>query len=321
MSKEGTITQFQTKRILLLVIPVLVTGLLWCYARFFPTTNMTGYALQTIFLSAPPYILLLFPFHTIRLFWKSHRYYTLWSFVLWFGVGIPDPGRGVGERSILVANVNAFSGHEKRLQKELLELGDPFVIQIERRIQSIPGLKRIGFDKTNPLLRTSHYSEVYCAESCQADVTEQIGSKSISMPIALLRLDDGICIVGIHAPPPLPIDPTGMKPYLDYLSVYISQGVIAKDWLVCQKEDRVVLMGDLNAVPYSQPYRRLLELGLRDVRSNSGVWGATWPMKDFYSPIPVFRLDQILVGKDILLTGWESVSISNSDHKGLRIWL
>lgn len=240
---------------------------------------------------------------------------------MWFGVGIPDPGIGEGERSILVANVNAFAGHEALLQKELVDFGDPYVIQIERRIQSIPGMNRIGFDNKNTLLRTSHYSEVYCLEDCQADVTEQIGSKTISMPIALLRLEDGICVVGIHAPPPLPIDSTGMKPYLDYLSDYISKGSIVKDWLVCKENDRVVLMGDLNAVPNSRPYRRLMNMGLRDVRSSSGIWGATWPMEDFFSPIPVFRLDQIMVGKDVSLTGWESVPISNSDHRGLRIWL
>ena len=248
------------------------------------------------------------------------RWHTLWAFLLWGGMGIPDVGPGTGERTILVANVNAFSGQEELLQKELAAGGDDFIMQIERRTQSIPNMKRVGHDQKNTDLRISHYSEVYCAEDCQAAVTGQIGSETMAMPIALLHLDDGICVVGIHAPPPLPVDPTGMKPYLDYLAARISAGLLIDDWLVCHKEDRVLLMGDLNAVPHSLPYRRLLDMGLVDVRRRSGVFGATWPMQDFYSPIPVFRLDHIMASEALKIGGWESVSISNSDHRGLRVW-
>ena len=320
MSDDANITQFGTRRVLVWGFPLLLIVVFWCYARFFPTTNMTGYALQAIFLSAPPYFCLVFPVYTILLWRKTLRYHTLWICIFWVGVGVPDHGPGIGKRSILVANVNAFSGHEELLQKELSTGGDPFVMQIERRVQSIPNMKRVGHDEKNVNLRISHYSEVHCSNDCQASVTDQIGSDTMSMPVALLHLDEGICIVGIHAPPPLPVDSTGMKPYLDYLAMYISAGRIAKDWMVCRKGDHVLLMGDLNAVPYSNPYRRLLDMGLVDVRRKSGVWGATWPMEGFYSPIPVFRLDHVMVGNGVQVTGWETVSISNSDHRALRVW-
>ena len=321
MSDDANITQFGIRRILVWLFPPFLCGILWIYARNFPTTNMTGYALQAIFLSLPSYLCLVFPIYTIMIWRESLGFYTMLSFVFWIGVGVPDPGKGVGDRSVLVANVNAFSGEEELLQKELSQYGDPFVIQIERRIQSIPKMKRVGFDSENKDLRISHYSEVYCTNDCQAAVTDQIGSDTMAMPIALLHLEDNICVVGIHAPPPLPIDPSGMKPYLDYLSEHIVDGVVAKDWMVCRKEDRVLLMGDLNAVPDSVPYLRLLDMGLMDVRRKSGIWGATWPMEDFYSPIPVFRLDHIMVGGGLHVTGWESIPISNSDHRGLRVWL
>ena len=320
MSDDATITQFGTRRILVWLFPLFLVGILWGYARFFPTTDMTGYALQSIFLSLPPYFCLIFPFYTVLLWRKKMRWHTLWAFLFWGGVGIPDVGPGTGERTILVANVNAFSGHEELLQKELAAGGDDFVMQIERRTQSIPSMKRVGHDQKNTDLRISHYSEVYCAEDCQAAVTDQIGSKTMAMPIALLHLDDGICAIGIHAPPPLPVDPTGMKPYLDYLSAHISAGLVIDDWLVCHKGDRVLLMGDLNAVPHSLPYRRLLDMGLVDVRRKSGIFGATWPMQDFYSPIPVFRLDHIMASEELEIRGWESIAVSNSDHRGLRVW-
>ena len=80
-------------------------------------------------------------------------------------------------------------------------------------------------------------------------------------------------------------------------------------------------MGDLNAVAGSQPYERLLSMGLRDVRADTGIWGATWPIEGFYSPIPVFRLDHIMVGEGVNVNGWRSIRISNSDHLGLQVWI
>ena len=57
-----------------------------------------------------------------------------------------------------------------------------------------------------------------------------------------------------------------------------------------------------------------------DVRRRSGIFGATWPMQDFYSPIPVFRLDHIMASEELEIRGWESIAVSNSDHRGLRVW-
>ena len=182
-------------------------------------------------------------------------------------------------------------------------------------------MKQAAFDQERAHIRPSHLSVVFCKEQCQAAVTDQIGSQSMAMPIALVRLSQGICVVGIHAPPPLPVDATGMKPYISYLKSHIRSGKVSQRWKVCHRGDDVVLMGDLNAVQNSQPYRELLSLGLKDVRSQSGIWGATWPVRDFYLPVPVFRLDHILIGDGIQPKSWGSFSIAGSDHRGLEIRL
>ena len=320
MNNEANITQFLLQRCFYWLFPFVFFFFLWLFARFFFIDSMLGYAVQAIVLSAPPYLFLVFPFYTFICWWKHYRLWTMLSCLCWFGVGNFDV-EGVGKATILVANVNAFSGHEESLGATLASFGTPYVIQIEQRITSIPGMKRVGYDAQNMNLRMSHYSDVYCLEECSATVTGQMGSSTMAMPVALLRIPDNICVVAIHAPPPLPVDATGMKPYLAYLAEHIAHGRIAKDWLSCQKNDKVVLMGDLNAVPNSFPYHFLLSMGLRDVRGSSGLWGTTWPMQDFYLPIPVFRLDHIFVGEGVEPKGWKTVSIPDSDHKGLLIWL
>ncbi len=84
-------------------------------------------------------------------------------------------------------------------------------------------------------------------------------------------------MISIHAPPPVPVSSSGMRPYIEHVAKYISNGRIKADWEVCEKGDNAVIIGDMNAVPSSWPYRTLLDTGLHDLRRFSGVWGATWP--------------------------------------------
>ena len=242
------------------------------------------------------------------------------SLLALFWIGTPDPGVGSG-MLISVINVNAFSDEENLLQQELQQLNSDVLVEIERRTLEVPLMHRAAHDETLPNIRPSHLSVVFCKEECSAAVTGQIGSESMAMPIAMVRIDERICLLGIHAPPPLPVDASGMTPYIDYLEERIQKGSLIQDWKVCKKGDGILLMGDLNAVAGSQPYRRLLSMGLKDIRKRTGIWGSTWPIEGFYLPFPVFRLDHIMVGPSIEIQSWRSIRISNSDHLGLQVWI
>ncbi|MEC7984803.1 MAG: endonuclease/exonuclease/phosphatase family protein [Myxococcota bacterium] len=298
----------------------LLTCFLWVCSYSFPMQEMRLYALQAICLTIPPYIAVLWPLYSLFLFWKEgDRIYLLSLFALPL-MGFPDVSSQQKGTSVVVSNVNAFSGYESLLQDELAALRADYLIQIERRIEEIPHMKRAAFDKKRQHIRPSHLSSVYCREECEAWVSGQIGSDTMAMPITLLRIPNEICVIGIHAPPPLPIDASGMKPYIDHLSQHISKGRISRDWQVCKRSDSVLLMGDLNAVAGSAPYQSVIGMGLRDLRKYTGIWGATWPNDAFLISIPFFRLDHVFAGNvDVLRV--ESFEISNSDHKALRVWL
>lgn len=92
------------------------------------------------------------------------------------------------------------------------------------------------------------------------------------------------------------------------------------DWEVCRKGDPVLLMGDMNAVPHSWAYRTLLKSGLEDQRAGTGVWGGSWPMGGGFVPFPFFRLDHVF-SSGVELGGVLPVTLPDSDHIGLRVWL
>ena len=319
MNNEENITQFETKRMFIWLFPIFVVLVGWCWSRYLPSEQMMLYAVQAIFLSMYPYFLLVFPVYTIVLWKNRWRWRSLISLVLWLGIGSPPESAGKG-LSVVVANVNAFVPEIHQFEQDISDLKSPYFVQIERRTNTISSMKRAAFDGKNIGLRRSHYTDVFCQNECEAYVTDQIGSSTMAMPVALLRPKDKVCVVAIHAPPPLPVDASGMKPYIEYLEQHIQDGRVVENWFVCNKGDGVLMMGDANAVPGSAPYQRLVNLGLHDVQSDIGIWGSTWPMKDFYLPIPIFRLDHILVG-DVEIRGWRQIPIDGSDHKGLQVWL
>ena len=86
------------------------------------------------------------------------------------------------------------------------------------------------------------------------------------MPYLLIRLQQiqqqNICLIGIHAPPQVPIDASGMKPYIQELIPFMDNGKVKKDWNICKAGDSILLMGDLNAVPHSWAYEQILKSGI-----------------------------------------------------------
>ena len=81
-------------------------------------------------------------------------------------------------------------------------------------------------------------------------VTHEFGSESQRMPATLPALPLGICLVGAHAPPPVPLDPTGCGPMFVPLRIVCRMGCWPRTG-PCHAGDGVVLAGDLNAVPQS----------------------------------------------------------------------
>ena len=140
----------------------------------------------------------------------------------------------------------------------------------------------------------------------------------MAMSYATLRIKPDLCLVAVHAPPPVPIDASGMRPYIEHLIKHIDNGRVITDWGACKQGDAAVIAGDFNAVAGSWPHRTLLARGLEDRLWMRGLWANTWPMEGQFFPFPVFRIDHLLTPKN-LNPAVSLVAVPASDHRALKI--
>ncbi|MCP4807024.1 MAG: hypothetical protein GY913_26750 [Proteobacteria bacterium] len=286
---------------------------------------------DVLWLSAARAGLLTLPRHLLLL-WLPWGLWVAVKHRHWFGgvalalglgaLGVP-PYLPEAEGGIVVvaANVQAYSDVVTDLEVALAELETDVVLTIEKRGEKIEGMKRVADNYDRDLPRTSHGMAVFCRRGvlCAAEITEEFGQlPSCGMPMALVRAQASVCIVGIHSPPPAPTCADGLVPYVDEVASHIEDGRVVGTWGPCQDEDPVLVIGDLNYVPNSRVHRTLLDRGLTDTATIHGVWAATWPAGGGWPDLPFFRLDQLLVGDPIDASGLRYERLPDADHKAVR---
>lgn len=231
-----------------------------------------------------------------------------------------DSVHGVGVL-ILSANVNAYSDEAdpSALETAIGESGADVAIIIEKRATRVQGMNRVADNFHTPMIRVSHATAVFCREgfNCEARITPEFGSDTMTMPLALIRLPGPLCVMGLHGPTPAPKDPTGLMPYMRVVADNIEGGRMRRGWSPCAAGDPVALMGDFNSVPHSPAMRLLKDSGLDDAFAGSGVYGSSWPAGGGWPDFPFFRLDQLLVGAVDVLS-LEHIRMPGSDHKAVQ---
>jgi endonuclease/exonuclease/phosphatase (EEP) superfamily protein YafD len=243
---------------------------------------------------------------------------TLGRPVPWVAQDGPPSGDAV---RVLVVNVNAFSDvpDPERLGRAIAESGADLAVVIEKRALAVPGMTRVADNFDDDLPRISHASAVFCREpaACPSVVSPEFGSESQRMPVTLTRLPaHAVCLVGAHAPPPVPLNSSGLRPHVQAIADRLQGGALRADWGPCQAGDGVVLAGDLNAVPRSPVVGLLHAVGLRDALDGAGVFAASWPAGGGWPDLPVFQLDHLLVGR-AHVADVQQLRVPASDHIGL----
>jgi endonuclease/exonuclease/phosphatase (EEP) superfamily protein YafD len=235
--------------------------------------------------------------------------------------GIPPIWPASDDGLLLVsANVQAYADEPRDLELALGELGADVLITQEKRGARVPGMQRIADNYDRDLSRTSHGAAVYCAKRrfCTAEITEEFGTPACGMPVALVRVEADLCVIGVHVPPPIPVCASGLAPYLDEVAKHVDDGRVAADgWGPCEADDPVIVTGDLNYVPGSRAWHTMLDQGLRDTARWQGVWAASWPAGGGWPYAPFFRLDHMLAG-DVTVRGVRYFGLPGADHRAVR---
>jgi endonuclease/exonuclease/phosphatase (EEP) superfamily protein YafD len=289
-------------------------------AECVPSDAVWGHLVHAIGWMAPRWLMLLTPFWCLRVSLASGR---RWAPAVVSLLALPLVGLPLGEASgpglrVLVGNVNAYTAEPEGLAAAIAETRADVVIQVEARAFEIPGYTLIADNRGDVLPRPSHASAVFCRQgvACEGAVSEQFGSRKKKMPVALARLPDGVCVFGMHAPPPVPLDATGLQPHMERVASYVNEGVMARPWGPCQRGDPVVIAGDFNAVPGSWATRALSATGLRDHLAHWGLFALSWPFGGDILTFPVFQLDHLFVGQ-VHISGVEFLRLPGADHRAI----
>jgi len=302
------------------LLPLILAIVLRLLGECFPPDEVWGHMGHSIGLSAWPWLCLFAPLWAVIARLRA----GVWTWAMWVSVaalplaGFPmDADDGVGQ-PVLVANVNAYIPGRTALAQAMADTEADVVIQVEARTKVIPGMLAKAHNFDEQVSRPSHYSAVFCRPglTCDSAITEEFGAKGMVMPLALVRLDGDICLMGTHGPPPVPFNIAGLMPYMKRIADSIDQGRMAVDWGPCLKGDPVIVAGDMNAVPGSWATRLFDGKGLDDPMAWRGVFATTWPSGGDWINLPLMQLDHLWVGA-VDVGSVCTVRLPGSDHQGL----
>lgn len=327
------------RTLVLLITPALLALTCRIIGGVIPTVEVWGAVGQALLLSAPRWLMLLYPIGAIYSYFRkvprakgeiqpvrNLRATVAVSIFGLLAVGNPLAGSGSGGSdsfTVMSANVQAFTDGAQELEEAIGDVGVDLFLQIEMRAVDVPGMRKVADNYTTGLAMPSHGMGVYCSDNieCQAAITQNFGTSVCGMPMSLVRVNSEICVMGLHVPPPAPFCALGVAPYLEEMLVHLSDGVISETWGPCQIGDAIVIAGDLNGVPGGYGYEALLDVGMSDPQAGAGIWASSWPAGGGWPNLPVFRLDHVFVGEGVEITGVGHHRLPGADHKALRFSL
>ena len=315
--------------------PLLLAVVCKAVGGIVPTTEVWGAVGQALLLSAPRWLMLLYPFGAIYIYFRRVRSAkrgspssgTTWPLITVAMLGLlaagnPLSGAGLADGdgfTVMSANVQAFTDGAEELEEAIGDVAVDLFLQIEMRAVDIPGMRRVADNYDSGLAMPSHGMGVYCSDNieCEASITENFGTSVCGMPMSLVRVNSELCVMGLHVPPPAPFCALGVEPYVVEMLSHISDGAVADSWGPCRAGDPLVIAGDLNGVSGGYGYRAIKAAGLIDPLSSVGIWGASWPAGGGWPNLPVFRLDHLFSGPGATVSGIEHLRLPGADHKAL----
>jgi len=308
------------------VLPIVLFVLCRVFLSLLPESWGLGTVLETLLLAGTRWLMVM----AVGVAWMFGRATRRWGRAALYALGalglagIPTlTGTPVGLQ-LVSANLQAYSKEGALpMEKALSAFQADVLVTHEKRGERLVGMVRVADNFDEDLPRPSHGTAVFCREGldCKAVVTPEYGSLECGMPMALVRVEERLCVVGLHLPPPVWQCDAGRRPYMDEVRRHLNAGRLAGDWEVCQEKDPVVLIGDLNTLEGGNVWRELQELGFRDPQKWSGVFATSWPAGGGWPNLPMLRLDHVLLGTGVSVNHVGYSRIPDSDHKALVSWL
>ena len=122
-----------------------------------------------------------------------------------------------------------------------------------------------------------------------------------------------ITILGVHAPPPVAACKNTTDKTVSFFAGLVSGGKLARNIGVGRKGDAVIILGDMNTLPFNRSIDDISHSGLVDAHSHAGHFlGATWA--PFYVLPRVARIDYVFNSPELKIRKLWNTRIPGSDH-------
>ena len=233
-----------------------------------------------------------------------------WLSPLYSG-GSPEPGPGADTLRVFTLNVDAGSADPNDVvATAVTSRADVLVLQ-EVTSSSLSRMEQAGLGEAFPHragqpISGGHFGTMVFSTASLTGVTF-VGTDESSVMASAAFPTGTVWLVAVDVPAP---DSTGA--WADDLGQLVELGESLKPAIVA---------GDFEASFDHQPFRALLDTGLRDAgeRTNAG-FQRTWPVDLSRYGVPLPRLtqpDHVLIGSGLAALSQNTLTIPGSDHRGV----
>ncbi|MCB9508525.1 MAG: endonuclease/exonuclease/phosphatase family protein [Myxococcales bacterium] len=234
---------------------------------------------------------------------------------------IPPRSGGADVLRVATSNVYALNPYPKRTAGTLAALDADVLLVLE-----VTGevLDRTSLERSGYVALVDRFADLRLGFGTAVFVRASLAAEASLVPppvkgacqpgVAAVRLDVGqahVALLGAHFAPPACTDVTGSA--LDACAAWIGEGRLLRDVGPCRAGDAVLVLGDLNVVPYAGGWASMERAGLRD------AWGAvhwrpgpTWA-QPFGLP-SLLRIDAVLAPATWDVLGCWTLDLAGSDH-------
>lgn len=227
-----------------------------------------------------------------------------YAFVLPFYFGKPTPATEKPARAMLM-NINAGNGNTVQVL-DAIRTADPDLLLLEEVTPK--WASELAVLNTNYPHRIAESQDGCFGIMLLSKVplehgrVVEVGTAGVPSIIAEAHFAQGtVCVIGTH-----PLPPAGAE-----YSKHRNMQLIELPYLVMEQKNPVLLIGDLNATPFSYWFRRVVsESGLKNSMKGFG-FQPSWPSNNAFLRIP---LDHVLHSEEITIHNRMVGGDVGSDH-------
>jgi len=226
-----------------------------------------------------------------------------------------------GDFRIAYANINSGNGHSLAVSRAIRQTDADVILVMEWTGNNLDPIELLssGYKVVMDSPGNGTHGVLLLAKKTLG-ITSMMVDNPVPGPCGMPVLTSSlqykstlITILGVHAPPPLKACKNTTDKTVSYFAGLVSHGRLDRKFGVGRKGDAVIIVGDLNTLPFNHSIDNISHSGLVDAHRDAGHFlGATWA--PFYVLPRVARIDYVFNSPELKIRKLWNTRIPGSDH-------